>query len=69
MTRTPPKKPELRGYGADQNPLLSGRLYQAFRELGRAIRTEFLLRYLADPAVRTIIQAATNKSESFNHLV
>ena len=45
------------------------RLYQAFRELGRALRTEFLLRYLADPAVRTLIQAATNKSESFNRLV
>ena len=45
------------------------RLYQAFRELGRAIRTEFLLQYLADPAVRAMIQAATNKSESFNRLV
>jgi len=45
------------------------RLYQAFRELGRALRTEFLLRYLAEPAVRALIQAATNKSESFNRLV
>jgi hypothetical protein len=45
------------------------RLYQAFRELGRALRTEFLLLYLADPEVRTMIQAATNKSESFNRLV
>ncbi len=45
------------------------RLYQAFRELGRALRTEFLLRYMAEPAVRALIQAATNKSESFNRLV
>lgn len=45
------------------------RLYQAFRELGSAIRTEFLLLYLADPEMRAMIQAATNKSESFNRLV
>ncbi len=42
------------------------RLYQAFRELGRAIRTRFLLRYMADEELRSTIQAATNKSESFN---
>ena len=42
------------------------RLYQAFQELGRAIRTRFLLRYMADEELRSTIQAATNKSESFN---
>ncbi|MDP9314179.1 MAG: Tn3 family transposase [Chloroflexota bacterium] len=43
------------------------RLCQAFRELGRAIRTGFLLQYLADAELRSTIQAATNKNESFNH--
>ena len=45
------------------------RLYQAFRELGRVVRTGFLLQYLADPELRATIQQATNKSEAFNHLV
>jgi hypothetical protein len=45
------------------------RLYHAFRELGHALRTEFLLLYLADAPVRTMIQAATNKRESCNRLV
>ena len=42
------------------------RLYQAFRELGRALRTEFLLKYLGSAELRVLIQAATNKSEAFN---
>jgi len=42
------------------------RLYLAFRELGRVVRTAFLLRYLADQELRATIQAATNKSEQFN---
>jgi TnpA family transposase len=42
------------------------RLYFAFRELGRAIRTDFLLRYLSLIELRRVIQAATNKSEHFN---
>jgi TnpA family transposase len=42
------------------------RLYLAFRELGRAIRTRFLLLYLADEDLRTMIQAAMNKNEGFN---
>lgn len=42
------------------------RLYQAFRELGRVIRTEFLLKYISDSDLRVLIQAATNKSEAFN---
>ena len=45
------------------------RLYQAFRELGRVVRTGFVLQYLADPELRATIQQATNKSEAFNHLV
>jgi TnpA family transposase len=44
------------------------KLYFAFRELGRAIRTMFLLRYVADPELRKVIHAATNKSEEYNGL-
>jgi len=43
------------------------KLYHAFRELGRAVRTGFLLRYLSDADVRATIQAAMNKNESFNN--
>jgi TnpA family transposase len=42
------------------------KLYYAFRELGRAVRTTFLLDYVHDVALREIIFAATNKSEEFN---
>jgi TnpA family transposase len=42
------------------------KLYQAFRELGRVIRTEFLLKYISNSELRVLIQAATNKSEAFN---
>ena len=42
------------------------RLYFAFRELGRAVRTDFLLRYLSSIELRRAIGAATNKSELFN---
>ena len=45
------------------------RLYQAFRELGRVIRTAFLLRYITDMELRRVIHAATNKSETFNRFV
>ena len=45
------------------------RLYQAFQELGRVVRTAFLLRYLHEAELRRAIQAATNKSESFNRFV
>jgi TnpA family transposase len=44
-------------------------LYQAFQELGRVVRTAFLLRFLHDTELRRVIQAATNKSESFNRFV
>jgi TnpA family transposase len=42
------------------------KLYQAFRELGRVVRTGFLLRYLGDADLRATIQTATTKSEAFN---
>ncbi len=42
------------------------RLYFAFRKLGRAIRTDFLLRYLGSVELRRAIGGATNKSELFN---
>ena len=44
------------------------RLYQAFRELGRVVRTVFLLQYLSDLALRQRITAATNKAEAYNGL-
>ncbi|TDQ45009.1 Tn3 family transposase [Permianibacter aggregans] len=42
------------------------RLYYAFRELGRVVRTKFLLQYIMDIELRRTIHAATNKSEQFN---
>jgi TnpA family transposase len=42
------------------------KLYFAFRELGRVIRTTFLLEYIGDEDLRRIIQAAQNKCEGFN---
>jgi TnpA family transposase len=42
------------------------RLYQAFRELGRAVRTTVLLRYLFEPDLRDSITAVTNKVEAFH---
>jgi TnpA family transposase len=45
------------------------KLYFAFRELGRVVRTLFLLEYVGDVELRKMIHAATNKSEEFNHFV
>lgn len=42
------------------------KLYFAFRELGRVVRTVFLLKYVSSLELRHVIQAATNKSEAFN---
>uniref|UniRef100_UPI001683BDBE Tn3 family transposase n=1 Tax=Oscillatoria sp. FACHB-1407 TaxID=2692847 RepID=UPI001683BDBE len=42
------------------------RLYQAFHELGCAVRSGFLLQYINDAELRATIQATTNKSEAFN---
>ena len=45
------------------------KLYFAFRELGRVVRTIFLLNYVSSVELRHVIQAATNKSEAFNKFV
>jgi Tn3 transposase DDE domain len=42
------------------------RLYRAFRELGRVVRTQVLLRYLSEPALRETITAITNRVEAFH---
>ena len=42
------------------------KLYRAFRELGRVIRTIVLLRYLSEPELRDSIAVLTNRMESFN---
>ena len=44
-------------------------LYYAFRELGRVIRTQYLLEYITDIKMRETVQAATCKSEAFNDFV
>lgn len=54
----------LRRLGSENR---KNKLYFAFRELGRAIRTMFLLRYISDPKMRRTINAATNKCEEFNN--
>jgi TnpA family transposase len=45
------------------------KLYFALRELGRVVRTMFLLRYISEAELRQAIQTATNKSERFNEFV
>ena len=45
------------------------KLYYAFRELGRVVRTLFLLKYINDVELRKTINAETNKSEAFNDFV
>lgn len=42
------------------------KLYYAFRELGRVVRTAFLLEYITDEQLRKVIHEATNKCEEFN---
>jgi TnpA family transposase len=42
------------------------RLYFAFREVGRVIRTIFLLKYISDKEFREEINANTNKVEAYN---
>jgi TnpA family transposase len=42
------------------------RIYRAFRELGRAIRTITLLRYLSEPELREQITQVTNRNEAFH---
>jgi len=43
------------------------RLYLAYRELGRVVRTKFLLKYISDKKFREEINAHTNKVESFHN--
>jgi TnpA family transposase len=42
------------------------RLHRAFRELGRVVRTEFLLNWISDLELRRITTGSLNKSEDFN---
>jgi TnpA family transposase len=42
------------------------RLNQAFHELGRVVRTEFLLNWISDMDLRRVTLGAMNKSEQFN---
>jgi TnpA family transposase len=42
------------------------RLYLAFRELGRVVRTAFLLEYISNLELREQVTASTNKAESYN---
>ncbi|MET9660181.1 transposase [Streptomyces sp. NPDC006510] len=42
------------------------RIYQAYRELGRVMRTIVLLRFLSEPELRESIQSMTNKVEAFH---
>ena len=43
------------------------RLFLAVQELGRAIRTIYLLEYIGNIELRQEVNAATNKSEAFNN--
>lgn len=45
------------------------KLYLAFRELGRVVRTLFLLQYLGDQELRRTITSATNTSEAWNAFI
>lgn len=53
----------LRRLGTYSN---KNKLYFGFIELGRVIRTMFLLSYIGDVNLRKVIHAETNKSEQFN---
>lgn len=53
----------LRRLGHDSR---RNRLYRAFRELGRVVRTVVLLRYLSEPELRESITAITNRVEAFH---
>lgn len=44
-------------------------LYFAFRELGRVVRTQFLLEYISDIELRETIHASTCKSEEFDDFI
>jgi TnpA family transposase len=44
------------------------KLYRAFQELGRVIRTIFLLDYMGDVEIREVVTEMTNKVEAYNGL-
>jgi TnpA family transposase len=44
------------------------RLYHALQELGRVIRTQFLLEYISNVKLREVITASTNKVEAYHAL-
>ncbi len=44
------------------------KLYKAFQELGKVIRTAFLLDYISDKGLRQLITDTTNKVEAYNGL-
>jgi TnpA family transposase len=48
------------------NDSVKNRLYRAFKALGTATRTLYLLRYIADESLRVAVTATTNKTESYN---
>ena len=45
------------------------RLYQAFRALGRVIRTSYLLRFISDRSLRREVNACTNIVENYHHFL
>ncbi|MBL4869084.1 MAG: Tn3 family transposase [Pseudomonadales bacterium] len=53
----------LRRFGSNNR---KNKVYFAFRELGRVVRTMYLLEYITDVEMRKMVQAATCKSEEFN---
>ena len=56
----------LRKLGTDSP---KNKLFQAFHELGCAVRSGFLLQYLNDEDLRVMAHSASNKSEAFNGFV
>lgn len=45
------------------------KLYQAFAELGRVVRTLFLLEYISNAPLREHIIAETTKVEAYNNFI
>ena len=45
------------------------KLYYAFQELGKVIRSAYLLKYLRKPELRRIVNNATTVSERFNDFI
>lgn len=45
------------------------KLYQAFVEVGRVVRTLFLLEYISNAALREHIVAETTKIEAYNSFI